>query len=126
MPYRLLSEVLDVHESVISLAVSRISPLLEPHGITPATAGPRISTLARLHDHATAHGITINGITRQEPQNDGNQDDTPETANLKTDAPNRPRNYHNQKNYHDHAVCGHGQRAPSGHPAPSGITFPLT
>ena len=40
MPYRLLSEVLGAHESTISPAVSRINPLLAPHGITPATPQP--------------------------------------------------------------------------------------
>jgi hypothetical protein len=85
MPYRLLGELLGAHESTISQAVSRINPVLEPHGITPATAGPRITTRARLREHAAAHGITINGITGQEPQDSGNHDDTPETANLKTD-----------------------------------------
>ncbi|MGH3247229.1 MAG: ISAzo13-like element transposase-related protein, partial [Trebonia sp.] len=81
MPYRLLSELLGAHESTISLAVSRINPILAPHGITPGTPGPRITTLTRLRNHAAAHGITINGITRQAARNGDNQDDTPETAN---------------------------------------------
>ena len=86
MPYRLLSEVLGAHETTISAAVTRINPLLAPHGITPATPATRITTLTRLRQHATASGITINGITRQKPPSSDHQDDTPETANLKTDA----------------------------------------
>src|SRR6202045_3499710 len=81
MPYRLLSELLGTHESNISLAVSRITPILEQHGITPGTPAPRIKTLARLRDHAAARGITINGITGQAPRKSSNQDDTPEPAN---------------------------------------------
>ncbi len=46
-----------------------------------AAGGPRISTRARLRDHAATSGITINGITAQVPHDDGNQNDTPETAN---------------------------------------------
>jgi hypothetical protein len=80
MPYRLLSEVLGAHESTISQAVRRISPVLAPHGITPATAGPRITTLTRLREHATARGVTINGIPPQKPQNSDYRNDTPETA----------------------------------------------
>ena len=38
MPYRLLSEILGAHESTISLAARRITPLLARHGITPADA----------------------------------------------------------------------------------------
>ena len=94
MPCRLLGELLGVHESTISQAVSRINPVIQPHGIIPATAGPRINTWARLRDHAAAHGITINGITGQIPHNSGHQDDTPETADLKTDASNKLRNFH--------------------------------
>ncbi len=59
MPYRLLSEILGVHESTISLAARRITPVLEDHGITTAPAGTRISTLAELRDHAGAAGITL-------------------------------------------------------------------
>jgi hypothetical protein len=80
MPYRLLSEVLGAHQSTISAAVTRINPVLAPHGITPAATATRITTLTRLRQHATASGITINGITGHEPRNDGHQDDTPETA----------------------------------------------
>jgi hypothetical protein len=67
MPYRLLSELLGAHESTISLAVRRIAPVLEQHGTARHAASPRISTLARLRDHAAARGITINGITEREP-----------------------------------------------------------
>ena len=81
MPYRLLSEVLGAHETTISAAVTRINPVLAPHGITPATPATRITTLTRLRQHATASGITVNGITQQEPPSSDNHDDTPETAN---------------------------------------------
>ena len=59
MPYRLLSELLGAHESTISLAARRITPILEKHGITRQP--PR-------------------------PPKDSSHRDTPETANLKTDA----------------------------------------
>jgi transposase len=77
MPYRLLSELLGAHDSVISLAVRRVTPILQQHGITPGTPGTRITTTALLREHAAAHGITINSITEPKPH----QDDTPETAN---------------------------------------------
>jgi hypothetical protein len=59
MPCRLLGEILGVHESAISLATSRITPILQQHGITPAAHGTRISTLAQLSEHAAAAGITL-------------------------------------------------------------------
>ena len=59
MPYRLLSELLGAHESTISLAVRRLTPLLADHGITPREDGIRISTLAQLREHAAAAGITL-------------------------------------------------------------------
>jgi hypothetical protein len=59
MPYRLLSEILGAHESTISLAARRITPLLARHGITPADGGTRISTRAELREHAAAAGITL-------------------------------------------------------------------
>jgi Rhodopirellula transposase DDE domain len=59
MPYRLLSEILGVHESAISLTTGRITPILEQHGITPDPARTRISTLAQLREHAVAAGITL-------------------------------------------------------------------
>jgi hypothetical protein len=40
MTCRLLGEILGVHESVISVAVSRVTPVLEPHGITPPPSAP--------------------------------------------------------------------------------------
>jgi hypothetical protein len=59
MPCRLLGEILGVHESAISLATSRITPILQQHGITPAAGSTRISTLAQLSEHAAAAGITL-------------------------------------------------------------------
>jgi Rhodopirellula transposase DDE domain len=57
--YRQLGDLLGVHDSTVSLAVRRITPILQHHGITPAAPGRRPA--------------------------DG-QHDTPDTANLKTDA----------------------------------------
>jgi hypothetical protein len=59
MPCRLLSQLLGAHDSTISLAASRITPLLEEHGITRHDGGTRISTLAGLREHAAAAGITL-------------------------------------------------------------------
>ena len=59
MPYRLLSELLGAHESTISLAARRVTPILARHGIAPAAGGTRISTLAELREHAAAAGTTL-------------------------------------------------------------------
>jgi hypothetical protein len=59
MPYRLLEQLLGAHESTISLATRRVTPLLAAHGITPRDSGTRISTLDELHRHAAAAGITL-------------------------------------------------------------------
>ena len=56
---RLLGEFLGVHESTVSLAVSRAVPLLEQHGVTAQRTGPRIATLAQLRDHARAAAIPL-------------------------------------------------------------------
>jgi hypothetical protein len=78
--YALLSQLLGVHPSTISEAVARIIPLLEEHGITPAPASPRITTLAQLRDHAAAAGITLAAIPDQPPRKPAHHHDTPETA----------------------------------------------
>src|SRR6266568_2946238 len=86
MTYRLLGEVFGTHPSTISEAAARIIPRLEARGITPQ-AGTRITTLAGLHEHAAAGGITITGITTQTTRESAHHDDdTPGTANLKNDA----------------------------------------
>ncbi len=59
MPYRLLSELLGAHETTISLAARRITPILARHGITPNTSRTPISTLAQLREHAATAQITI-------------------------------------------------------------------
>jgi len=59
MPCRLIGQILGVHESSISLATSRVAPLLEQHGITIAPAKARISSLDALRRHAAAAGIAI-------------------------------------------------------------------
>jgi hypothetical protein len=81
MPYRLLSELLGAHDSTISLAVRRITPILQQHGIAPGAAGARITTTALLREHAAARGITINGIKATQPGKGDHQADAPETAN---------------------------------------------
>jgi hypothetical protein len=82
MPCRLLGELLGAHETTISLAARRLTPLLEPHGITPRGGGMRVATLAQLREHALARGITITGITTQKAQEAAYPDDTPETVTL--------------------------------------------
>ena len=59
MPYRLLAGLLGAHESTISLAAGRATPLLAAHGITPHDGGIRISTLGQLREHAADAGITL-------------------------------------------------------------------
>ena len=59
MPYRLLSELLGAHETTISLAARRITPLLAAHGITGQHGRPRIATIAQLLKCAQAAGITL-------------------------------------------------------------------
>ena len=59
MPYGLLEELLGAHESTISLATRRVTPLLAAHGITPRDDGTRISTLEDLRRHAATAGITL-------------------------------------------------------------------
>jgi hypothetical protein len=81
MPYRLLGEILGVHESTISLAAGRIAPLLTPHGITRHGGGTPISTLAQLREHAATAGITLNPPDHAGRQNTA----SPTYPNLKTD-----------------------------------------
>jgi hypothetical protein len=59
MPCRLLEEILGVHESTISIAARRVTPLLAGHGITRQDGGTRITTLAQLREHAAAAGIAL-------------------------------------------------------------------
>jgi hypothetical protein len=59
IPCRLLGEVLGAHESTVSLAVGRIIPVLEQHGITRQRDGPRIATLSELREYAQTAGITL-------------------------------------------------------------------
>ena len=63
MPYRLLAGLLGAHQSTISLAARRVTPLLEDHGITPQHGGIRISTLDQLREHAATAGITLTAGT---------------------------------------------------------------
>ena len=59
MPYRLLGELLGVHESTVGLAGQRIIPLLEQAGITPRHDGAPITTLDELAKHARKAGIAL-------------------------------------------------------------------
>ena len=63
MPYSLLGELLGAHETTISLAARRITPLLEDHGITRHDGGIRIATHDQLREHAATAGITLPAST---------------------------------------------------------------
>jgi hypothetical protein len=65
MTWTLLAQVLAVHPSSISVPGTAAVTVLEGLGITARPGQPRIRTAAALRDHATALGITINGITGQ-------------------------------------------------------------
>ncbi len=106
MTYRLLGEVFGTHPSTISEAAARIIPRLEARGITPQ-AGTRITTLAGLHEHAAAGGITITGITTQTTRESAHHDDdTPGTANLKNDASICGGKFRCNQKFRDHVRCG--------------------
>ena len=89
MPYRLLGELLGAHESTISLAARRITPILA-RTASPGAAGARITTLTRLREHAAARSITINGVTGQ----------TDQTATTRTTRPRRLTNKPTQPRKH--------------------------
>ena len=59
MPCHLIATLLGVHETSISLATTRTTPLLAQHGITITPATTRIPTLTALRDYAATAGITI-------------------------------------------------------------------
>jgi hypothetical protein len=59
MTYSLLSELLGAHESTISLAAGRITPLLAEHGILPAAGSTRLRTTGDLREYAATAGITL-------------------------------------------------------------------
>jgi hypothetical protein len=80
MTWTLLGQLTGTWNTTIRDAALDAIPVLEQLGITTAGAPP-ITTRDALHQHATAAGIAINGITSQPPRKDDNQDDTPETAN---------------------------------------------
>ncbi len=109
MTYTLLSQLLGAHESTISLAARRIIPLLTQQGITPAPGKTRISTLGALRRHAAAAGITIPGIPAQEPRQHADQDNTPETVNLKNDAAISAQTFRDH-GPRDRNCCGGGAR----------------
>ena len=82
MPCRLLGQLLSVDESTISLATSRLTPLLKQQGITITPAGTRVSTLSALREYAAAAGITLPGPPQQPhttPESTLQTRDTPQT-----------------------------------------------
>ena len=93
MSCALIGTLLGVHHATIGDATRYARPVLEQHGLTITTGRPRISTLRDLREHASATGITIPlpqphpppSRTRPPPA-----PDTPEPANLKTDASQAP------------------------------------
>src|ERR1700723_3368316 len=81
MPCRLIGTLLGVDESTISLATTRITPILEHQGITITPAGTRIATLSALHEYAAAAGITLPGPPQPHttPESTLQTRDTPQT-----------------------------------------------
>lgn len=59
MTWALLGRLLGVHESSISVPARWAIPVLEEHGITVQPGNPRVTTTARLLEHAAAAGITL-------------------------------------------------------------------
>jgi Rhodopirellula transposase DDE domain len=80
MTWQLLGSLLSLDHSTLSRPAARLTPLLEPHGITRTRPRSRISTPAQLHEHAAARSITIPGTTQQATANQTSHD-TPETTN---------------------------------------------
>jgi hypothetical protein len=79
MPWALLGRLLGVHPSSISAPARWAIPVLQEHGITAQPGSPRITTAARLLQHAAAAGTTLtipaNPAGPEQPPRD-----TPETA----------------------------------------------
>ena len=89
MSCTLIGTLLGVHHATIGDATRYARPVLEQHGLTITTGRPRISTLRDLREHASATGITI-PVPQPHPPPSRTRPppapDTPEPANLKTDA----------------------------------------
>jgi hypothetical protein len=81
MPCHLIGTLLGVDESTISLATTRVAPILKQHGITITPAGSRISTLSALRAYAAAAGITLPEPPQRHttPQSTLQTPDTPQT-----------------------------------------------
>ena len=90
MTWTLLGRLTGTWNTTIRDAALDAIPVLEQLGITADPATPRITTPGALRQRATAAGITITGITDQPPRKDEDQNDTPGTAKLKTDASHSP------------------------------------
>src|ERR1019366_10728718 len=58
IPHAALAHMYDVHRSTVTRAVREVRPLLAGRGYATAQ-GRRLSTLADVFAHATAHGITL-------------------------------------------------------------------
>jgi Rhodopirellula transposase DDE domain len=70
MTWQLLGDLLGLDHSTLSRPAARLTPLLEPHGITQTRPRGRISTPAQLREHAATRGITIpDPATHPEPPN---------------------------------------------------------
>jgi Rhodopirellula transposase DDE domain len=65
--YRLLGQLLGVSTSTVSLAVSRITPVLAQHGITRRYQRARIRTPRQLHEHAATTGIPATALQPRQP-----------------------------------------------------------
>ena len=59
MTWALLGQILGVHYSSISVPAAWAIPALHKHGITPDPGTPRITTRAKLLEHAATAGITL-------------------------------------------------------------------
>jgi hypothetical protein len=64
--YHVLSQILGTSADTIAQHARRLTPLLEPHGITPRHPWPRIHTLTALCAHAAANAITILATTQHD------------------------------------------------------------
>jgi Rhodopirellula transposase DDE domain len=84
MTYGLLGELLGAHETTISLAARRITPLLEDHGITRQHGGIRIATRDQLRERAATAGITLPASTTPQAAANHAKRRTPQTRHARS------------------------------------------